>query len=329
MWKKELPRLDRIYEALADDRSRRIYKHRLLYSLFGEKEAITELIQEVSPASQRLNASKVCFYGAGEGAGWLIKKYGEKVSFVIDTYKTGSIGGCPIISLEEFLQMPDCRDYLIAITVGKEDAQREIQEQLESCGLQYLLAYFGIQYFDLPQLHLENEYFVDAGAFNGDTSSYFLDHCKNGYAYIFEPNPEQLRLSQERLSTHSNAEFFPYGLYDENATMQFNCCNGDAGSAKISQSGDTEIAVRKLDDVLQDRKVTFIKMDIEGSELAALRGAEQIIRRQKPKLAVCVYHKPQDMWEIPRLLLEYCPQYRLYLRHYSITHTETVLYAIP
>ena len=76
------------------------------------------------------------------------------------------------------------------------------------------------------------------------------------------------------------------------------------------------------------RKVTFLKMDIEGSELAALRGAERIIREQRPKLAICVYHKPEDLWEIPSLLLSYHPDYKLYLRHYSINETETVLYAI-
>ena len=74
--------------------------------------------------------------------------------------------------------------------------------------------------------------------------------------------------------------------------------------------------------------ITFLKMDIEGSELAALRGAERIIREQRPKLAICVYHKPEDLREIPSLLLSYHPDYKLYLRHYSINETETVLYAI-
>ena len=80
--------------------------------------------------------------------------------------------------------------------------------------------------------------------------------------------------------------------------------------------------------MLRDRKVTFLKMDIEGSELAALRGAERIIREQRPKLAICVYHKPEDMWEIPGFILNCHPDYKLYLRHYSISYTETVLYAV-
>lgn len=98
--------------------------------------------------------------------------------------------------------------------------------------------------------------------------------------------------------------------------------------SRITDTGTVSIDARKLDDVLQGKKVTFIKMDIEGAELAALRGAEKIIREQRPRLAICVYHKPEDIWEIPSLILSCNPDYRLYLRHYSITETETVLYAI-
>jgi hypothetical protein len=69
-------------------------------------------------------------------------------------------------------------------------------------------------------------------------------------------------------------------------------------------------------------------MDIEGAELNALKGAEQIIKRYKPKLAICIYHKPEDIWTIPNLLLEFVPDYQFYIRHYSLTCFETVLYAL-
>ena len=96
----------------------------------------------------------------------------------------------------------------------------------------------------------------------------------------------------------------------------------------MSETGETEVQARRLDDVLAGRKVTFIKMDIEGSEMAALRGAERIIREQRPRLAISIYHKPEDMWEIPSYILQCHPDYKLYVRHYSISDTETVLYAI-
>ena len=70
-------------------------------------------------------------------------------------------------------------------------------------------------------------------------------------------------------------------------------------------------------------------MDIEGSELAALQGAAEIIRMQHPKLAISVYHCRDDIWEIPKLLLSYHPGYRFYLRVYAFTGNDTVLYALP
>lgn len=324
--------LIRIYNALSDDISRDIFKHRLLYSVLGDNNEITKLVYEASPASKELNSSKVCYYGAGAGCSWLIR-CDTNAPFVIDKFKTGTIEGHPIISLDDFLKRPDCTDYLIIVTVGKEKARKEISEELKSHGLKFLFAYldlqyFDLQYFDLENLNLGSEFFADVGALDGETTKYFFDHFKGGHAYVFEPNPKQFEITRNALSNYTGAELFPYGLYDENTTLNFSECENDAGSAKISDDGKITIEVRKMDDLLKNRPVTFIKMDIEGSELAALRGAEQIIREQRPKLAICVYHKPEDIWEIPSLILDYHPDYRLYLRHYSISYTETVLYAI-
>lgn len=69
-------------------------------------------------------------------------------------------------------------------------------------------------------------------------------------------------------------------------------------------------------------------MDIEGAEINALKGAEKTIKGYKPKLAICVYHKKEDIWEIPKLILSYVPEYKLYLRHYSPFKDETVLYCV-
>ena len=74
--------------------------------------------------------------------------------------------------------------------------------------------------------------------------------------------------------------------------------------------------------------ITFIKMDIEEAELNVLKGAEKLIKTYKPKLAVCVYHKREDIWEIPRLILSYVPEYKMYIRHYSLLKDETALYCV-
>ena len=83
-----------------------------------------------------------------------------------------------------------------------------------------------------------------------------------------------------------------------------------------------------LDDLLANKKPTFIKMDIEGGEYEALKGAEKIVREQHPKLAISVYHLPRDIFDIPALILSYYPDYKLYLRHYSPFVEETILYAV-
>lgn len=88
------------------------------------------------------------------------------------------------------------------------------------------------------------------------------------------------------------------------------------------------VDVDSLDNVLAGRCVTFIKMDIEGAEYNALLGAAETIKRYKPKLAICIYHKPSDRWELPMLILELNPSYRFYLDCYGVSGGEVVLYAI-
>ena len=95
----------------------------------------------------------------------------------------------------------------------------------------------------------------------------------------------------------------------------------------MSESGNIEVPVADIDSLVNDQ-VTFIKMDIEGSEYEALKGAKNTIKMYKPRLAISVYHKLQDIWDIPKLILELNPNYKLYFRHYSIAEDETVLYAI-
>ena len=329
--------LQKIYYTLQDNTSKDIYAHRLSYMLLGRKEAMTKIIYDYNPDAALWRSEKISFYGAEGGANWLINA-NSNLRFVVDKFKTGVIEGTPIISLDTFLQMPDCREYLLILTQG-DDLLPQIEAELDALGLQHVSAYHDItsrhfnqvQYFDLPKLGLgkQDEYFVDAGAFDGATSKNFFRHCEQGHSYVFEPNPEQLNNVKEALQAYGDrVELFPYALYDENVTLSFDNQYIHASNSMISENGQLKIPARRLDDVLAGRKVTFIKMDIEGSELAALRGAERIIREQRPKLAICIYHKPEDMWEIPSLILQYDPSYKFYVRHYSITYGETVLYAI-
>ena len=101
-----------------------------------------------------------------------------------------------------------------------------------------------------------------------------------------------------------------------------------SGGAQFDEHGGEEVQTASLDEYMDGQAASFIALDIEGAELTALFGAERIIREQKPKLAICVYHKPEDLYEIPELVKKLRPDYQLYLRHYhSLDMLETVLYA--
>lgn len=123
---------------------------------------------------------------------------------------------------------------------------------------------------------------------------------------------------------HLQYELIPKGLWSE--TKELKLKMSGTGSV-ISQDGELVIQVSSIDECI-DKPVTYIKMDIEGAEYQALLGARKTIAERKPKLAICTYHKPEDMWEIPGLLLEINPKYQFFLRHYSFADNETVLYAL-
>ena len=103
--------------------------------------------------------------------------------------------------------------------------------------------------------------------------------------------------------------------------------SGQTGS-KISAEG-LPAECFPIDELFADTPLTFIKMDIEGAEYDALRGAAKVIRRDQPILAICVYHTQNDIWRIPLLVREMLPEHRLYLRAYEGDGFQTVMYAVP
>lgn len=189
------------------------------------------------------------------------------------------------------------------------------------------------QYFEENIINLgENEIFVDVGVLNGYTSVKFAELAQNEFKhiYLFEPNlsAEQLAESVLQVRNIQNYTIFPVGLWNKKDTLRF---IGAAGSFRVTNDvGESflDLPVDVLDHVLKDVEVTFIKMDVEGSELNALKGAKDIISLNKPKLAISLYHKPEDLLEIYSFIKDLVPEYKFYLRHYSSHWTETVLYAV-
>ncbi|MEY8517272.1 FkbM family methyltransferase [Lachnospiraceae bacterium 29-84] len=180
-----------------------------------------------------------------------------------------------------------------------------------------------------------DECFVDCGAYIGDTTQKLLRRTPDfkGTIYQFEVDPivyKKLYRNMEKYKSNIDIVSFPYGVSDKQIGIQIK--NGE-GNSRILQLQDKKEELKsrvvRLDDILAGKQITFIKMDIEGSEWEALHGAEDIIKSQSPKLAICLYHRPEDLFRIPMYLKKLVPSYKIYVRHYSCLLWDTVCYAVP
>jgi FkbM family methyltransferase len=180
------------------------------------------------------------------------------------------------------------------------------------------------QYFE-DFMEYKEEVFVDAGGYDGDTTEEFINRYSDyKKVYLFEPSQKNLSAAKRRLSGRRDIDFRSVGLSHVSGTLHF---DADAGSASAITNGRGEsISVVTLDEELRNEPISFIKMDLEGWEINALRGAEQTIKNNKPKLAIAVYHAAKDFREIPQYLLGLNPSYKVYLRHYTQGWSETVMF---
>ena len=173
-----------------------------------------------------------------------------------------------------------------------------------------------------------NETFIDCGAYIGDTVEKFLLESNYNYDGIvaFEPDKYNFEKLKKFAKKYERIYCFPYGTWIKNGTLKFN--SGNRGGSSICDEGNNTIKVVNLDSVKECEKSTFIKMDIEGSELECLKGAENIILKNKPKLAICIYHSDNDMIDIIEYIHKLIPEYKIYLRQHGINEADTVIYCI-
>lgn len=184
------------------------------------------------------------------------------------------------------------------------------------------------EYFDEKVVLTDREVFIDCGGFYGDSAVKFIEKCGGKYAdiVIFEPELYKKAEIEKNLFGY-RYELYQAGVWSETTKLYFDALETD-GSHVSEKESDYVIDVVSLDETIYDKKPTFIKMDIEGSEQEALKGCRRIIEDFHPKMAVCVYHRPDDLYEIPTLIKEIHTEYRLYMRQYSNSKFETVLYAL-
>jgi len=189
-------------------------------------------------------------------------------------------------------------------------------------------------YFPLDLLTISSdEVFVDCGAYDGDTIRNFLriQGSFAGNIIAFEPDPLNFKKLEQysRTLPPSNQEkltIYPFALGEKKSKIRFEATGTESS---FVGSGDFEVDCVTLDEILSDRKPTFIKMDIEGSELDALAGAQNTIKKNLPILTICSYHRQDHLWRIPSLINSYSDQYRFFLRPHLLEVWDLVCYAIP
>ncbi|MCW2482356.1 FkbM family methyltransferase [Candidatus Symbiopectobacterium sp. NZEC135] len=215
------------------------------------------------------------------------------------------------------------------------DALIAFINQRISCKTEYFNRVFfeNIYFLDSIINFSENEVFVDC-ACTGDTILSFLaNYREKGFInprkiYGLEPDSSNFKQLVSTVSQFDFCQVVNSGAWSVNTKLSFRQGIGELSRVDLDNKSDV-IDVVSIDSLLKGDEATFIKMDIEGAELAALQGAAKTIRDYKPKLAISLYHKPEDLIEIPSYLNELNPDYKFYLRcHQRYFSVDMVLYAI-
>ncbi|WP_413701363.1 FkbM family methyltransferase [Psychromonas sp. KJ10-10] len=182
------------------------------------------------------------------------------------------------------------------------------------------------QYFE-PFMDYNDEVFVDAGGFTGDTTEQFCKRYPNyKKVYLIEPSIKNMQQAKDRLINYSNITYISKGVSNKVEQLNFSSNSGSASS--VCENGNVVIDVAPID-LLINETVSFIKMDLEGWEINALEGARKHIFLDHPKLAIVAYHKADDFWKIYDFIMGIRNDYKVFIRHYTEGWSETVMYFLP
>lgn len=179
---------------------------------------------------------------------------------------------------------------------------------------------------DLPSIQ-GPVHLVDCGAYNGITYRKFACSHQVERYLAFEPDPDNFaNLVGSDFGT-TQVVLLPLGVWERTAALRFN--SGGGMGSSIDRAGQSVVQCVAVDDVAPTFDATVIKLDVEGAEQAALLGMKNMITRCRPRLCISVYHRPEDLTVIPRMISGWDLGYSLYLRTHEHNSFGTVLYAIP
>ena len=184
----------------------------------------------------------------------------------------------------------------------------------------------------------DRETYLDLGAYNGDTVEEFLKLTGKRFTKIYALEPDRRNYSKLRRRHYAlGSEIFEplnAAAWSSDTKLVFNSRAGRNSSLCETPSAQTagrgmETEAKSVDSLLGGKAATLIKYDVEGSEREALAGSEQTIKKYKPRLIVSLYHRTEDLIELPLYIKELNPDYKLYLRHHPyIPAWDTNLYCI-
>lgn len=192
---------------------------------------------------------------------------------------------------------------------------------------------FGRQYFDVEGVvpAEDGEVFVDAGCYDGSSSVNAARWADGNLrkVYAFEPDKNSLGICEKNLkSIGCEYELHNLATWDRRDVLCFDVHENAGYGSKVNELGKEFVDADSIDNILRGKPVTYIKLDVEGSELKTLQGAMKSISKWKPKLAVSIYHKTEDIIEIPVFLESLNCGYEYYIRQYQSRKFETTLYAV-
>lgn len=176
----------------------------------------------------------------------------------------------------------------------------------------------------------KDEVFIDGGAHHGSVIESFSERLNGQFRRIVAVEPDAA--NRERLKS-----FVEAAMADDERIAIFDCALGsDTGEARfhsglgyasqISATGKDTVRVEMLDTL---GPASFVKLHLEGGELEALKGARELIRRDRPVIAATVYHNDDGIWRTPLWLMETLRDYRFLFRLHSWCGTGAVVYAVP
>lgn len=169
------------------------------------------------------------------------------------------------------------------------------------------------EYFNIPYYTLkENEVFVDGGMYDGKTSRRFMELCPTySQVYGYEANGEQIKIIEENLKQFKYVKIYEKALYSKTDKLYFRTMG--EGSC-LDDNGTVVVETISMDEC--NINPTYIKLDIEGAEYAALEGMKETVARCSPKLAVAIYHSLEDHWRLINKIKEMDPEYNIAVIHH-------------